>query len=64
MEERNGNKYLTLVSTDESKGTLKKYEKLWNKIKGIINLNLNNEKFTKIKFNSDDHLPFKNAETL
>ena len=64
MEERNGNKYLTLVSTDESKGTLKKYEKLWNKIKGIINLNLNNEKFTKIKFNSDDDLPFKNAETL
>ena len=64
MEERNGNKYLTLVSTDESKGTLKKYEKLWHKIKGIINLNLNNEKFTKIKFNSDDDLPFKNAETL
>ena len=64
MEERNGNKYLTLVSTDESKGTLKKYEKLWNKIKGIINLNLNNEKFTKIKFNSDDDLPFKNTETL
>ena len=33
--ERNGNKYLTLV-TDESKATMKKYEGLWKKIKNIF----------------------------
>ena len=33
---RNGNKYLTLVLTDESKNTLKKYEELWNKIRDLI----------------------------
>ena len=27
IEESNGNKYLTLIPTDESKDTLKKYEK-------------------------------------
>ena len=34
--ERNGNRYLTLVSTDENKETLKKYAELWNKIKDLI----------------------------
>ena len=29
FEEVNGNKYLTLVSTNESKGKTKKYEELW-----------------------------------
>ena len=32
----NGNKYFTLVRTDESKYTLKKYEELWNKIRDLI----------------------------
>ena len=32
IEESIRNKYLTLVSTDESKNTLKKYEELWSKI--------------------------------
>ena len=32
IEESNGNKYLMLVSTDESKNIRKKYEELWNKI--------------------------------
>ena len=31
-EEINGNKYLTLVSTNECKETLKRYDKLWKKI--------------------------------
>ena len=49
-----------LVSTDESKDTLKKYEKLWNKIRSITNDSDNyNENYMKIKFSSDDGLPLK-----
>ena len=36
-EERNGNKYLTLVSADKNKEVLIKYTELWNKIKNLIN---------------------------
>ena len=36
FEEINGNKYLTLVSSDGSKDTLKKNEELWTKIKDPI----------------------------
>ena len=35
IEECSGNKYLTLVSTDKNKDTLKKYAELWNRIKKI-----------------------------
>ena len=50
-----------LVPTDESKGTLKKYRKLRNKIRDLIRLITKNsdnydEKYMKIKFNSDDDL--------
>ena len=40
--ETNGNKYLTLFSTDESKDTIKKYEELWNKIRDLIRSITNN----------------------
>ena len=33
FEEINGNEYLTLVLTNESKGIRKKYEELWSKIR-------------------------------
>ena len=36
FEEINGNKYLTLVSTIESKEIIKKYEELWSKIRDLI----------------------------
>ena len=41
---------------------IKKYEKLWNKIRDLIKLITKNsedydEKYMKIKFNSDDQLP-------
>ena len=36
IEESNENKILTLVLTDESKDTPKKYEGLWKKIKNLI----------------------------
>ena len=35
IEKSNGNKYLTLVLTNESKDT-KNYEELWNKIVNLI----------------------------
>ena len=36
IEDGNGNKCLTLVSTDESKNTLKNYGELWNKIRDLF----------------------------
>ena len=62
FEEINGNKYLTLAPTNESKEKIKKYEGLWIKIRDFIrsiikNLDDYDEKYIKIKFNSDDELP-------
>ena len=62
FEEINGNKNLTLVPTNESKEEIKKYEELWIKIRDLIMLITKNsddcdEKYMKIKFNSDDELP-------
>ena len=61
IEESNKNKYLTLVTTEESVDTLKKHEELWNKngdlIKSITSSSDNyDKKYSKIKFNSDDDL--------
>ena len=36
LEEINGNKYLTLVPTNESEEKMKKYEELWIKIRDLI----------------------------
>ena len=60
---------MTLFPTDKSKGTIKKYEELWNKIKDFIRTVTNNsgnfdEKYMKIKFNSDDDLPLKKTLEL
>ena len=69
FEEINGNKYLTLASTNENKAKINKYEKLWIKIRGLIrsitkNSNDYYEKYMKIKFNLDDELPLnKTVET-
>ena len=55
------NKYLILPSTDQSKEVLTKYTELWNKIKKLIQ-KINgksgayDEKYMKIKFDSDDNL--------
>ena len=48
--------------TNESKDTLKKREELWIKIRVLIRSKTDNsanydEKYMKIKFNSDDDLP-------
>ena len=51
-----------LISTDKNKDTLKKYTELWDKIKDLIRSVTNtsddyDEKYKKIRFNSDDNLP-------
>ena len=58
----NGNKYLMLVPTNESKEKRKKFEELWIKIRDLIRSvtkksNDCNEKYMKIKYNSGDELP-------
>ena len=63
FEELNGNKYLMLASTNESKKKIEKYEELWSKIRDLIRLITKNsgdydyEKYMKVKFDSDDGLP-------
>ena len=42
FEEINGNKYLALVPTNESKEKIKKYEELWSKIRDLIRLTTKN----------------------
>ena len=62
FEEINKSKYLTLVSTNENKEKIKKYEELWSKIRDLIrsvtkNLGDYDEKYMKIKFNSGNKSP-------
>ena len=64
FEEINGNEYLALVSTNESKEKIKKYEELLSKIKELIksitkNLEICDESYMKIKFKLDYRLPLK-----
>ena len=51
-----------LVSTDKNKNILKTYTELWDKIidliRSVTNISADyDEKYTKIKFHSDDNLP-------
>ena len=70
IEEKNGNKCLTLVSTNKNKEILIKYTELWEKIKNLIkkiNSNKTSEyekDFMKIKFNSADNLPLNKTLKL
>ena len=62
VEEINGNKYLTLVLTNESKEKIKTYEELCIKIRYLIrsiikNLDDYDEKYMNVKFDSDDNSP-------
>ena len=69
IEASNANKYLKLVSADESKDKLNKYVETWSKIKNLIrsaNINSNYyyENFLKIKFHTDQDLPLKNTRII
>ena len=62
FEEINGNKYLALVPSNESKEKIKKYEELWIKIRDLIRSVTKksddyDKKYIKIKFDSDDKVP-------
>ena len=61
FEEFNENQYLTLVPTNESKEKIKTYEELWINIRDLIRSltkepDVYDEKYVKIKFDSDDKL--------
>ena len=64
IEEKNGNKYLIFYFFDKNKGVLKKFADVWDGIKNkikAINVDQENDygkSYMKIKFNSDDGLPF------
>ena len=62
FDQVNGNEYLTLVPTSESKEKIKRYEELWIKIRDLIRSVTKksddyDEKYIKIKFDSDDKVP-------
>ena len=63
-EESHGNKYLTLVSIDESKCIIEMYETVRTKIRHLVRSKANNsddydENYMKIKFTSHDDLHLK-----
>ena len=69
VEEINGSKYLTLVSTDKIKELLTKYTELWDWIKNSIEKIKNKSSeygkdFMKMKFDSDDSLPLNKTLKL
>ena len=69
IEEKNGNKYLVFASTDKNKEVLENYTELWDKIKSLIKKISDkpgnyDEKYIKIKFNSDDNLPLNKIRKL
>ena len=63
VEEKEGDKYFNITSTDRNSQVLKKYSEVWNGIKDCIE-KINDSKsgeydkdYMKIKFNSDDDFP-------
>ena len=64
IEEKNGSKYLVFDSTDANRKVLEKYTELWDGIKNEIKtINGGREAeygkdFMKIKFDTDDNLPW------
>ena len=65
IEEREGDKYLNVALTDGNSEVLRKYAEVWSRIKDQIKkkndgqLGQYGKDYMKIKFNSDDDLPFR-----
>ena len=63
IEEKDGDKYLSIASTDRNSEVLKKYSEVWSGIKDCIaktngiDLGEYDKDFMKIKFNSDNDIP-------
>ena len=60
---------LTLGPTNESKEKIKKYEELWSKIRDLVRSITKNsddyeEKYMKVKFNSDDEFSLLFYKTI
>ena len=51
----NGNKYFTLVPTDESKDTIKKYEEIWSKIRDLIRSVINRVHHSKVNMKNKNN---------
>ena len=70
LKKKNGKKYLIFNSASKIKEVLKKYTKLWNRIKNEIEtINWSKEDeydkdFKKIKFDTDDNLPLNKTLKL
>ena len=59
FEENHGNKYLTLIPTNESNEKIRKYQELWIKIRDFIKSVTKksddfDEKYMRINFDADD----------
>ena len=63
IEEKEGDKYLNIASTDRNSEVLKKYSEVWNGIKDCIEKISHSKSgeydkdYMKIKFNSNDNFP-------
>ena len=63
IEEKDGDKYLSIASTDRNSEVLKKYSEVWSGIKDCIekindsDLGEYDKDFMKIKLNSDNDIP-------
>ena len=62
IEEKNGDKYSNVASTDRNSEVLRKYSEVWDRIKDCIKKISDDEGESdkdsmKIKFNSDDDIP-------
>ena len=67
IQESNGNKYLTLASTDQRKEVLTKQTELWDGIKYLIktmNGDQDEAGKMKIRFESDDNLPLNKTQNF
>ena len=69
IEKSSGNKYLMVAPTNGSKGTIKMYEEMLTRIRDFIRSKTNNsedydEKYMKIKFNSNQKLPLNKTLKL
>ena len=65
FEEINGNEYLTLVPTNESEEKIKKLIKIKDLFRSITKISdAYDEKYLKIKFDTDDDLPLKKTTEI
>ena len=56
IKKSNGNKYLTLVRTDESRDMLENYGKIWSKIRDLIkSISIKSDLIQMVRFHRTNH---------